>query len=82
MRANLRNIEVNTVDSFQGREKDIIILSTVRSHGIGFLKDVRRLNVAVTRAKEHLWVVGNSSNLSQQKEWKAYIDYCHSLDAY
>lgn len=59
---NLRNkisFEVNTVDSFQGQERDIIIMSCVRSHGIGFLSDRQRLCVALTRAKYSLILCGN-----------------------
>ena len=52
-------IEVNTVDAYQGREKDIIIISTVRTEGLGFLNDLRRMNVAITRAKHFMWIVGN-----------------------
>ena len=58
-------IEVNTVDAFQGQEKEIIVFSCVRSNdlkgerrGIGFLRDTRRLNVALTRAKFALYVLG------------------------
>ncbi|CRG96125.1 dna2/nam7 helicase family member, putative [Plasmodium gallinaceum] len=62
-----KNIEISTVDSFQGREKEIVILSLVCSNyfkNIGFLKDYRRLNVAITRAKRHVVVVGNSNTIS------------------
>jgi superfamily I DNA and/or RNA helicase len=62
-------IEVNTVDAFQGREKDLIIISTVRTHGLGFLQDYRRMNVAITRAKYFLLIVGNSSALDNHYLW-------------
>lgn len=60
---SLRSIEVNTVDAYQGRERDVIIYSVVRSNPqrvIGFLRDERRLNVALSRAREVLFVVGNT----------------------
>ena len=67
------DIEINTVDAYQGREKDIIIISTVRSHGLGFLRDYRRMNVAITRAKHFLFIVGNKRCLSQDPNWNALI---------
>ena len=56
---------MNTVDAYQGREKEIIIISTVRTEGLGFLNDLRRMNVAITRAKHFMWIVGNSKALSR-----------------
>lgn len=53
------NFEVNTVDGFQGQERDVIIMSCVRSNGIGFLSDKQRLCVALTRAKHSLILCGN-----------------------
>lgn len=71
-----KHIEVNTVDGFQGQEKDIIIFSCVRASSeksIGFLRDTRRLNVALTRAKCSLYIIGHSNVLSGHPIWGALI---------
>ncbi|XP_019707473.1 uncharacterized protein [Elaeis guineensis] len=79
------DMEFNTVDGFQGREVDILVLSTVRasnsnaksrtinSTGIGFVADVRRMNVALTRAKYSLWIVSNARTLQTNLHWAALI---------
>lgn len=64
------NYEVNTVDGFQGQERDIIIMSCVRSHGIGFLSDRQRLCVALTRAKHSLILCGNFQTFMVSEERK------------
>jgi len=73
-----RNCEIKTVDGFQGREKDLIIFSCVRTRQIGFLKDYRRLNVAITRAKFGLIVIGNSMLLKDDPVWSRYLDFMTS----
>ncbi|KAH9668004.1 p-loop containing nucleoside triphosphate hydrolases superfamily protein [Citrus sinensis] len=79
------DIEFNTVDGFQGREVDILILSTVRaadsssassgsrSSSIGFVADVRRMNVALTRARLSLWILGNARTLQMNYNWAALV---------
>lgn len=72
------NIEINTVDGFQGREKDIIIISAVRSNEegrIGFLNDWRRLNVALTRSRLMLIMVGNERTMRINKHWRSWLTW-------
>lgn len=67
------SVDFNTIDGFQGQEKDIIILSCVRAaqnQGVGFLRDVRRINVALTRAKSTLMILGNKAALMGNEFWK------------
>lgn len=75
------DLEIGTVDGMQGREKEVIIISLVRSNDtreVGFLKEKRRMNVAMTRAKRHLCIVGDSSTVchggSYLKKWLAWLD--------
>ena len=78
-------IVVKTVDGFQGQERDVIYISLVRSNTtkeIGFLNDIRRMNVALTRAKEKLVVIGDSSTLANHPFYKSFIDYAEEINAY
>ena len=77
----LINVKINTVDAFQGQEADIVIFSAVRSEHEGFTNDEQRLNVALTRAKRVLRVVGDWSfwsNTSKGSAMKKFVDYCHA----
>lgn len=78
-------IKVDTVDSFQGQERDLIIISLVRSNSnneIGFLKDYRRLNVALTRARKKLIVIGDSATLATDKFYGKFMDYIDTIESY
>ena len=78
-------IAIKTIDGFQGQEKDVIYISMVRSNDnkdIGFLSDIRRMNVAITRAKKKLVLIGDSSTLSNHKFYMSFLDYVESIHAY
>ncbi|XP_014608785.1 PREDICTED: putative helicase mov-10-B.1 isoform X1 [Polistes canadensis] len=87
---NWHHITVGTVETLQGCEKEIIILTTVRSRvfkhngieDIGFLSDEKRLNVALTRAKCLLIVIGNPIVLETNKHWKVLVEYCRENKAF
>jgi len=80
----LKKIDFNTTDAFQGRESEIIIFSCVRASnkGIGFLADIRRMNVGLTRAKSSLWVLGNSQALMQGQFWRSLINDAKGRNVY
>jgi senataxin len=70
-------VDFNTTDAFQGRESEVIIFSCVRASPagtIGFLQDIRRMNVGLTRAKSSLWVLGNAQSLVRGKYWKDLVE--------
>ncbi len=78
-------ISVNTIDSFQGQERDIVYISLTRSNTenkIGFLSDVRRMNVAITRARKKLIVIGDSATLSQETFYDNFIKYAMERNAW
>ncbi|KAL8504418.1 hypothetical protein ACS0TY_022953 [Phlomoides rotata] len=79
-----KDIYINTVDAFQGQERDVIIMSCVRasSHGVGFVADIRRMNVALTRARRALWVMGNANALVQSEDWAALVNDAKARNCY
>ncbi|XP_011861509.1 PREDICTED: putative helicase mov-10-B.1 isoform X2 [Vollenhovia emeryi] len=87
---NLKDITVGTVETFQGQERNVMILSTVRSQifehdgkeHIGFLSSAKRFNVALTRAKALMIIIGNPNILCTNKHWKVLVKYCEEHNAY
>ena len=78
-----RLISVNTVDGFQGQERDVILISLVRSNDegqIGFLKDLRRMNVAMTRARMKLIILGNKETMTQHPFYKKLWEYVEAIN--
>lgn len=76
MHKEVKSVLVSTVDAFQGGERDVIILSCVRTNNVGFIDNEKRTNVALTRAKHHLLIVGNLNNLSKNNLWSSVIQLC------
>ncbi len=78
-------LTVSTIDGFQGQERDVIYISLVRSNDkgkIGFLSDIRRMNVAMTRARKQLVVIGDSSTIGQHPFYQAFLEHCDASGAY
>jgi ATP-dependent RNA/DNA helicase IGHMBP2 len=80
-----KQMRISTIDSFQGQEKEIIIVSLVRSNedgDIGFLKDYRRMNVAITRAKEQLFIIGDSATIGADSFYSTLLTYIEKKGSY
>jgi len=78
-------LEVDTVDGFQGREKEAVVVSLVRSNDageVGFLADVRRMNVAITRARKKLVVVGDGATVRRHPFYDGFVRYAERVNAW
>jgi superfamily I DNA and/or RNA helicase len=85
LQAYAHKISVNTIDSFQGQERDIVYISMTRNNTdgiIGFLSDTRRMNVAMTRARKKLIVIGDSATLSRHRFYEEFIAHAEKHNAY
>lgn len=81
----MHSISVKTIDGFQGEERDVIYISLVRSNAeseIGFLSDIRRMNVALTRARKKLVVIMDTSTIGNHPFYKSFIEYCEKNNFY
>nr|XP_026648339.1 protein ZGRF1 isoform X2 [Zonotrichia albicollis] len=76
----VKPVQVSTVDAFQGAEREIIVLSCVRTRHFGFIDSERRMNVALTRAKRHLLIVGSLPCLSRNRLWGRVIHHCRGWE--
>ncbi|KAL8586829.1 hypothetical protein ACOMHN_052705 [Nucella lapillus] len=75
----MAGVQVSTVDAFQGAERDIIILSCVRTRSVGFIDSDKRMNVALTRARHHMLIVGHQKNLHANRRWAEVISHCQAF---
>lgn len=85
LKEHANTISVNTIDSFQGQERDIVYISMTRSNAegeIGFLSDIRRMNVAMTRARKKLVIIGDSATLCRSPFYLGFIDYAEKKNAH
>ena len=81
----VNELDVKTIDGFQGEERDVIYISLVRSNPnseIGFLSDIRRMNVALTRAKKKLVVIMDTATIGNHPFYKSFIEYCEKNNFY
>lgn len=81
----VHHVSVKTIDGFQGEERDVIYISLVRSNTnseIGFLSDIRRMNVALTRARKKLVVIMDTSTIGNHPFYKSFIEYCEKNNFY
>lgn len=84
-KSRINSLSIKTIDGFQGEERDVIYISLVRSndkHEIGFLNDLRRMNVAITRAKKKLVVIGDSATISSSAFYKSFLEYAENNGMY
>lgn len=83
--SKIKSIQIKTIDGFQGEERDVIYISLVRSNTkqeIGFLSDLRRMNVAITRAKKKLVVIGDSATIGANPFYQSFLEYCETHGLY
>ena len=84
-KTKLQSLSIKTIDGFQGEERDVIYISLVRSndaHEIGFLNDLRRMNVAITRARKKLVVIGDSATIGSSNFYQSFLEYCEKNGMY
>merc|ERR1719162_2352103 len=82
---SINDVRVGTVDSFQGQETEVVIFSAVRSNNfseLGFLRDPRRLCVALTRARRGLVILGDSKVLKSCRHWRSLIESCENRNCF
>jgi superfamily I DNA and/or RNA helicase len=83
--ADQPELEIDTVDGFQGREKEAVVVSLVRSNDsgeLGFVADIRRINVALTRARKKLIVIGDSATVARHPFYAGFVKYAESIGAW